>query len=51
MNLQQLLAKLRTLDVKLWVEGDKLRYSAPQNVLNEDLLSELGSKNRKLRTG
>ena len=48
MNPRQLLARLRELDVKLWVEGDKLRYSAPQGVLTDDLLSELASNKKAL---
>jgi amino acid adenylation domain-containing protein/non-ribosomal peptide synthase protein (TIGR01720 family) len=32
---------LRTLDVKLWVEGDRLRYNAPPGILTPNLRTEL----------
>jgi hypothetical protein len=48
MNPRQLLTRLRELDVKLWVEGDKLRYSAPQGVLTDDLLSDLASSKKAI---
>ncbi|MCI0419792.1 MAG: condensation domain-containing protein [Acidobacteria bacterium] len=37
----ELLSHLRGLDVKLWVEGDKLRYSAPDGVMTPALRAEL----------
>ena len=48
MSVQQLLTRLRDLDVKLWVEDDKLRYSAPQGVLTDGLLSELASHKKEM---
>ncbi|MEC9375136.1 MAG: amino acid adenylation domain-containing protein, partial [Pseudomonadota bacterium] len=38
-------SQLRLHGVELWSENGRLRYSAPKNVLNEDVLEEL--KNRK----
>ncbi len=35
------LSKLKELDIKLWVEDDKLRYSAPEGVLTADLKAEI----------
>ena len=46
MTLQRLLTRLRELDVNLWVEGDKLRYSAPEGVLTEELLGELAASKK-----
>ncbi len=40
-TLEHLLANLRTHDVKLWVENDKLRLSAPKGALSDDLRAEL----------
>ncbi len=40
-NIEQLLASLRHHDVKLWVENDKLRLSAPRGTLTDDLREEL----------
>jgi amino acid adenylation domain-containing protein len=36
-----LLARLRDLDVKIWVEGERLRINAPRDVLTEELRAEL----------
>ena len=49
MSVQQLLTRLRDLDVKLWVEDDKLRYSAPHGVLTDGLLSELASQKEEMK--
>ncbi|HMG56106.1 MAG TPA: condensation domain-containing protein, partial [Kofleriaceae bacterium] len=40
-TVQDLLRRLRTLDIRLWVEGERLRYSARQGSLDDGLLSEL----------
>jgi amino acid adenylation domain-containing protein len=37
MNVEQLLLELRTLDIRLTVEGDRLRCSAPEGRLTKDL--------------
>ncbi|NEQ85360.1 MAG: hypothetical protein F6K26_36180, partial [Moorea sp. SIO2I5] len=44
-TLDELLSDLRRLDVKLWVDGDKLRYSAPKGILKPPLRTQL--KERK----
>src|SRR5215213_1338847 len=43
MTTVELLSNLRHLDVKLWVEGERLRYSAPPKALSPDLLSQLAA--------
>jgi non-ribosomal peptide synthetase component F len=37
----ELLSRLRGLDVKLWTEADRLRYSAPDGVITPALRSEM----------
>ncbi len=41
MSVQDLIVQLREVDVKLWVEGEKLRYSAPTGVMTEARLNKL----------
>ncbi|MDK3158298.1 amino acid adenylation domain-containing protein [Kamptonema cortianum] len=45
-SLEALLTRLSQLQVKIWVEGDKLRYSAPEGVLTAELKQQL--RDRKL---
>ena len=42
-----LLLRLRELDVKIWVEGEKLRYS-PEDTVSEDLRAELAAQESDL---
>ncbi len=44
----QYLAVLRSRGVKLWVEGDRLRYSAPRQVATAELLAELKERKQEL---
>ena len=44
----ELLSYLRSRDVTLWVEGDRLRYSAPSGVITPDLRDELGKHKDEL---
>ncbi|MGE0127952.1 MAG: amino acid adenylation domain-containing protein [Blastocatellales bacterium] len=41
MKAVEVLSSLRSLDVKLWSEGAKLRYSAPDGVMTQALRAEL----------
>lgn len=41
MTTVELLSHLRHCDVNLWVEGERLRYSAPPKALSPDLLKQL----------
>ena len=43
MTVDTLVAKLRRLDVQLWLDGDHLRYKAPQKVLTPELLKDLAT--------
>ena len=41
MSATELLDRLRLAGVDLWADGERLRYSAPEDALNEDLLLAL----------
>ena len=43
MTALELLTKFRNLDVKVWLEGERLRYSAATGVLTPDLRAELAA--------
>src|ERR1044071_7337010 len=44
----EILAKFRRLGVKLWVEGDRLRYSAHKGALTPELTAELTASKAQL---
>jgi hypothetical protein len=44
----EFLSSLRSLDVKLWVDGDKLRYSAPSGTLAPALRAELAKRKEEI---
>ncbi|HEY7617539.1 MAG TPA: condensation domain-containing protein, partial [Terriglobales bacterium] len=48
MTAVELLAHLRSLDVKLWIEGDRLHYSAAKNVLTPALRSGLAERKAEI---
>src|SRR5688572_5727442 len=48
MTTVELLSNLRHLDVKLWVEGERLRYSAPSKALSADLLAQLAARKSEI---
>ncbi|MFF3741132.1 amino acid adenylation domain-containing protein [Streptomyces sp. NPDC002566] len=41
MSVTDLMARLRTLDIRLWTEDGRLRYSAPDGALTPELRAEL----------
>ncbi|OLP20469.1 hypothetical protein BST81_00190 [Leptolyngbya sp. 'hensonii'] len=43
-TLDQFLSELRQLDIKLWLEGDRLRYRAPEGTMTPELLTELKAR-------
>lgn len=47
-TIAQLLAELARLDVKLWVEGGKLRLNAPQGTLSAELKAQLSARKQEL---
>src|SRR5215213_2231902 len=48
MTALELLTKFRNLDVKVWLEGERLRYSAATGVLTDDLRAELAAGKEKI---
>lgn len=48
MNTTALLAKLRHLDIRLWIENGKLRFSAPKGALSEELKAEIAAQKNNI---
>lgn len=48
MTTAEILSYLRSLDVKLWLDGDRLRYSAPPGALTPDLLKKLTERKKEI---
>src|SRR5512145_2682415 len=46
--LDALLAELRRSDIRLWIEGERLRYSAPTGQLSAALLDEMRQRKAEL---
>ena len=44
----QFLDQLRLRGVKIWVEGERLRYNAPKGVMNDDVLNELRKRKQEI---
>ncbi len=44
MSVMELLKRLRERGIRLWAEGDRLRYNAPQGALSDDLRRELAER-------
>jgi len=40
----EFLAYLKGLDIKLWLEGEKLRFQAPKGVMNPEIKEEIAAK-------
>ncbi len=43
MAIQELLTHIRRLDIKLWLEEERLRYSAPEGAMTDTLRAELAT--------
>jgi amino acid adenylation domain-containing protein len=50
MTILELVAHLRRLDVRLHVEGDRLRLSAPKGVLGDELRAQLSARKAEILT-
>ena len=48
MTITELLSQLRDLDVRLWAEGEMLRYSAPGGVLTPALRADIASRKTEI---
>ncbi len=44
MTTQELLTHIRQLDIKLWLEGERLRYSAPEGAMTAALRADLAAQ-------
>ncbi len=42
--IEELLSELRRLEIKLWIDNDRLRYSAPHGTISPDLLEQMRSR-------
>jgi len=48
MTTAEFLSSLRTQDIQLWVEGEKLCYSAPPGALTPELAGELRKRKAEI---
>ena len=48
MKLSELLAEMRRLGVKLWLDGDRLRFDAPAGLLTDDLRGQLRARKAEI---
>jgi hypothetical protein len=44
-TIEEFLSDLRTLEVKLWLDGDRLRYTTPKGMLTPVLRAQLAERN------
>ena len=49
MSVQHLLGRLRQLDVRLWLDGERLRFSAPAGVMTDALKAEVSTRRDEIR--
>jgi amino acid adenylation domain-containing protein len=47
-TIDEFLAHLRSLDVKLWADGERLRYSAPEGTMTSTLLEQLRERKAEI---
>ena len=47
-NLEGFLSLLNEFDIKLWVEEDRLRYSAPKGIIDPELLAQLTNRKEEI---
>jgi amino acid adenylation domain-containing protein len=48
MSTAEFMARLRELEVRLWLDGNQLRYDAPTGVITPTLRSELGQRKQEI---
>jgi amino acid adenylation domain-containing protein len=48
-SVQDLLGRLRQLDVRLWLDGERLRFSAPDSVMTDALKAEVSARRDEIR--
>ena len=49
-SIDEFLSELRRLGVKLWLEGDSLRFKAARGSLNPTLLAQLKARKAEILT-
>lgn len=47
-SIQEFLADLRNLDIKVWVDGNRLRCNAPKGVMTLELKTEIGDRKTEI---
>ncbi|NET25242.1 non-ribosomal peptide synthetase, partial [Okeania sp. SIO1I7] len=47
-EIQEFLAELRHLQIKLWIEDERLRYNAPQGTMTPELLQQIKEKKTEI---
>src|SRR5919205_282196 len=48
MTTLELLSYLRSREIRIWLEGEQLRYSAPKGALSPELRAELSARKAEL---
>ena len=48
MSIEPFLAELHQLGVRLWLDGERLRYKAPEGVLNEELRTSMARRKTEI---
>ncbi|MEQ8387021.1 MAG: hypothetical protein RH949_32160, partial [Coleofasciculus sp. A1-SPW-01] len=48
--IKDFVSELRHRQIKLWLDGDRLRYSAPQGTITPDILAQMRSRKPELLT-
>src|SRR5947207_256191 len=48
MNTLEFLSHMRSLEVRVWVEGERLRYRGPAAALTPDLLAEMSRQKQAI---
>lgn len=48
MKVVEFLSYLNSLEIKLWLEEDKLKYQAPQGVMTAEIKQEIGTRKSEI---
>jgi len=49
-NITDLLARLKRLDIKIWLDGDQIKLNAPDGVLTSDIQAEIIASKNEIRS-
>lgn len=50
MKVAEFLSYLNSLDIKLWLEEEKLKYQAPQGAMTPEIKQEIGTRKPEILT-